>query len=72
MADKPKVVTLTQREIREQIEVIYRAHPSLKGLDPSEACCSGCFQHEVAGAYGWDAADAWEQLQSLYFLLGGK
>jgi hypothetical protein len=66
-----EIVHKPAEELRAEIAEILREHPSLDGLDPSEACCSGCFTHEVAGAFGWDAADAWERLQSLYFLLGG-
>lgn len=67
----PHIVHKSREELRAEVAEILRSYPYLEGLDPAEACCSGCFWTEVAGAYGWDAADAWERLQSLYFLLGG-
>ncbi|QHB36615.1 hypothetical protein SEA_ADOLIN_33 [Arthrobacter phage Adolin] len=56
---------MTEAELRARIEALYGEHPALKGLDPSGFCCAECFKHDLAGAYGWDAVDAWEQIQTL-------
>lgn len=66
-----EVIHKTTEELRAEVAEILREHPKLASVDPSEFCCSGCVQHDIAEAWGWDAADAWERLQDLYFLLGG-
>jgi hypothetical protein len=66
------VVTLTQRDIQTKINEILDCHPSLKDVTKSDYCCSGCLEHDIAGAFGYAATDAWRELEGLYFLLGDR
>ncbi|CCQ44293.1 hypothetical protein ARTSIC4J27_217 [Pseudarthrobacter siccitolerans] len=65
---------LIELDLRSRISSLYREHPALNGIDPSGYCCAECFKHDLAGAYGWSAVDAWEQIQTLQtrLALGGK
>lgn len=65
---------LTELDLRARIAARYREHPVLKSVDPSGFCCAECFKHDLAGAYGWSAVDAWEEIQTLEtrLALGGK
>jgi hypothetical protein len=70
MAD-PRVIHKTTEELRAEVDAILREHPKLATVDPTEFCCSGCVQHDIAAVYGYEASDAWQKLEELYFLLGG-
>jgi hypothetical protein len=73
MADAPRVHTVhvTAEELRAKREAILREHPKLANVDPSEFCCSGCVEHDIAEVYGFEALDAWVELQNIEYLLGG-
>ncbi|UYL87639.1 hypothetical protein SEA_VRESIDENCE_34 [Arthrobacter phage VResidence] len=72
MADpRVHVVHVTAEELRAERDAILREFPGLKSVDPAEFCCSGCVEHDIAEVYGFDAADAWQKLDGLNFLLGG-
>lgn len=65
---------LTELDLRSRMEAIYREHPVLNGIDPSGYCCAECFRHDLAGAHGWSAVDAWDELLTIQtrLALGGK
>ncbi|UDL14640.1 hypothetical protein SEA_KEALII_34 [Arthrobacter phage KeAlii] len=63
------IVHTTTEELVAERDAILREHPKLAEVDPSEFCCSGCVEHDIAAVYGYDAAEAWTRLQNLYFLL---
>lgn len=67
-----EVVRLTETELQAKIDAILAEFPALKGYDPSSSCCAGCASTEVVRELGWAAANAWDELQDLYFLQGGK
>lgn len=62
------IVHLTEEQLQEKIDKILAEFPALTAYDPSTSCCSGCARSEVARDLGWDAADAWDELQDYYFL----
>lgn len=55
---------MTEAQIRAAIAELYAEHPALKGVDPSDSCCAACFRHDLSGAFGWDAVDAWDAIQT--------
>lgn len=66
------VQTPTREELERKRDAIEAAYPVLKGLDPSAFCCSGCAYTQVGYEHGWEAADAFEELLSLNYLLIGR
>ena len=63
-----KINHLSDEDIQKKIDEIYKEFPALKGYEPSSSC-AGCVSWDVGDRFGWDAADAWDELQDLYFLL---
>lgn len=66
------VSTPTREELEAKREAIESAFPALKGLDLSAFCCSGCAYSQVGYEHGWEAADAFEELLDLNYLLIGR
>jgi hypothetical protein len=62
-----KTVQPTAAGLQAKIDAVLAEFPALKAYDPAGACCSGCVQSDVGRGLGWDAADAWEELQGYYF-----
>ena len=64
-----KINHISEEHLQNRVNEILEEFPKLKGFDPSDFCCGGCAYSDIGHEYGWAAADAWEELQSLYFLL---
>lgn len=61
----------SRRDLHREIEDIYAKWPVLRGLTATEDfCCSGCAVSSVAEEVGWPAAEAWEEIRTLRWLLG--
>lgn len=69
MAD---VVRHTNEELQDKINEILAKYHFLASVNPAEYCCIGCVHTGIGKEYGWDAADAWEELQDCRFLLSDE
>ncbi|MGO4251260.1 hypothetical protein AB4Y81_03245 [Paenarthrobacter sp. TAF1] len=66
------VQTPTREELQAELDEIEATYPALKALDPSAFCCHGCAYTAVGREHGWEAADAFERLLDLNYLLIGR
>lgn len=66
--DPVKINRLSNEDIEKRIHEILKDFPVLKGIDPADYCCGSCVFNDIGQQHGWDAADAWDELQDLEFL----
>lgn len=64
-----KINRISEEHLQNRVDEILKEFPVLKSIDPADSCCSSCVFNDIGQEHGWNAADAWEELQSLYFLL---
>ena len=67
--DPWEVDIMTRAEVQERIDAIYAEHPYLKDRVLTSDC-SCCEWQDVRDEYGIDAGNAWENLETLKWLLG--
>ena len=66
------VQTPTRDELQAKRDELEASYPFLKALDPSAFCCHSCAYTGVGREHGWDAADAFEELMDISYLLSGS
>jgi hypothetical protein len=66
-----RTVSRTRDELQADLDEIETAYPVLKALDPSAFCCHGCAYGEIGREHGWDAAEAFDRMLDLNYLLIG-
>lgn len=55
--------------IRVEMDEILAKFPKLAEYDPDSYCCEGCGWTDVYEDLGPEAADAWERLNDLHFMI---
>lgn len=62
---------LSDEDIQKKITELLAEWPVLKSITPDNYCdcCVSCTKVDIAYDYSWPVADAWEELQDLYYLL---
>lgn len=71
MTDGVRVVRRTVEDLRAEVAAIKAEFPALAAFDPGDYCCSGCATTAIRQVHGAAAADAWERLETCWYLLGG-
>jgi len=69
----PVVEVVTEEQLRAREAALLASWPVLATIDPVDltGCgCPGCVTSAVGQRYGWDVADAWDDLADARFLLG--
>lgn len=74
MSDRVTVTYLTAQDCRDKIEGLLTKFPMLRPYLDAEGCECGCdVLSEIGNTYGWGyAVPAWEEIESLRWLLGDE
>lgn len=64
------MIELTRDEVLAKIEELYQKYPMLRDYEPESWRCPCCGTNDIGARFGWDAADAWDEIQTYRWLMG--